>query len=114
MVKVSGAALGPGWWLWRCGQAAAGASPVTWFQVVNRVVISCRYWAAVSRCRRGRKWGDMPLKAERNRWAPPGEVNFFIARSRYRVGWWEFSARLFRYFDRRCSTLRISRRWATP
>jgi hypothetical protein len=30
------------------------------------------------------------------------------------VGWWEFSARLFRYFDRRCSTLPISRRWATP
>jgi hypothetical protein len=36
-----------------------------------------------------------------------------MARSRCRVGWWEFSARLFRYFDRRCSTLRISRRWAT-
>jgi len=27
-------------WLWRCGQAAVGVSPVTWFQVVNRVVIS--------------------------------------------------------------------------
>ena len=36
-------------WLWRGGQAAVGASPVTWFQVVNRVVISCRYWIAVSR-----------------------------------------------------------------
>jgi hypothetical protein len=106
--------LGSRWWLWRCGQAAAGASPVTWFQVVNLVVISCRYWAAVSRWRRGRKWGDMPLKADRNRWAPPGEVNFLIARSCCRVGWWEFSALLFRYFDRRCSTLRISRRWATP
>jgi hypothetical protein len=31
-------------WLWCRGQAAAGASSVTWFQVVNRVVISCRYW----------------------------------------------------------------------
>jgi hypothetical protein len=41
--------FGSGWWLWRCGQAAAGASPVTWFQVVNRVFISCRYWTAVSR-----------------------------------------------------------------
>jgi len=44
----------------------------------------------------------------------PGEVNFRIARSRARVGWWEFSARLFRYFDRWCSTPGISRRWATP
>ena len=33
------------------------------------------------------------------------EVKRFIARSRAWVGWWEFSARLFRYFDRRCSTL---------
>jgi hypothetical protein len=56
-------------WLWRCDQAAAGASPVTWFQVVNRVFISCRYWAAVSRWRRGRKWGDIPLNADRNRCA---------------------------------------------
>jgi hypothetical protein len=43
-------------WLWRGGQAAAGASPVTWFQVVNLVVISCRYWAAVSR-ESGKNWG---------------------------------------------------------
>ena len=28
-----------------------GVSPVIWFQVVNRVVISWRYWAAVSRRR---------------------------------------------------------------
>jgi hypothetical protein len=87
-------------WLWRCGQAAVGASPVTWFQVVNRVVISWRYWVAVSRWRRGRKCGDIPLNAERNRCALPGEVNFFLARSRCLVGWCEFSARLFRYFDR--------------
>jgi hypothetical protein len=91
-------------------QAAVGASPVTWCQVVNRVVISCRYWVAVSRWRRGLKWGDIPLNADKNRCACPGEVNFFIARSRCRVGWWEFSARLFRYLDRRCSTLGISRR----
>jgi hypothetical protein len=83
---------------------------VTWCQVVNRVVISCRYWVAVSRWRRGLKWGDIPLNADKNRCACPGEVNFFIARSRCRVGWWEFSARLFRYLDRRCSTLGISRR----
>lgn len=29
--------------------AAAGTSPVTWFQVVKREIISCRYPAAVSR-----------------------------------------------------------------
>ena len=39
-------------------------------------------------------------------------VNFFIARSRARVGWWEFSARLFRYLDWRCSTERSTRRRA--
>ena len=85
-MRVFGAALVRIGWLWRCDQAAAGASPVTWFQVVNRVFISCRYWAAVSRWRRGRKWGDIPLNADRNRCALPGEVNFFIARSRARVG----------------------------
>jgi hypothetical protein len=94
--KGSGAALGQDGWLWRCGQAAAGASPVTWFQVVNLAFISCRYWAAVSRWRRGRKCGDIPLNADRNRWAPPAEWNRFIARSRCLVGWWEFSARLFK------------------
>ena len=39
--------------------------------------------------------GEMPLKAETNRWACRAEVNLFMARSRCRVGWWEFSARLF-------------------
>jgi transposase, IS30 family len=48
-LRVSGAGLVRMGWLWCRGQAAAGASPVTWFQVVNRVVISCRYWAVVSR-----------------------------------------------------------------
>jgi hypothetical protein len=95
-------------------QAAAVAVPVTSFQVVNRVSISRRYSWADSRWRRGRKCEDIPENADRNRCACPGEVNFRIARSRARVGWWEFSARLFRYFDRRCSTPGISRRWATP
>jgi hypothetical protein len=45
---------------------------------------------------------------------PTAEWNRFIARSRCRVGWWEFSALLFRYFERRCSTPGISRRRATP
>lgn len=53
----------------------------TSFQAVNRVFISCRCWAAVSRWRRARKCGDIPLNAERNRCALPGERNLFIARS---------------------------------
>ena len=36
-----------------------------------------------------------------------------MARSRCRVGWWEFSARLFRYCDCRCSTDGITSRCAT-
>jgi Transposase, Mutator family len=58
----------------------------TWFQVVNRMAISRRYSSAPSRWRWGLKCGDIPLNADRNRCAPPGEVNFFIARSRWRVG----------------------------
>jgi hypothetical protein len=38
------------------------------------------------------KRGEEPLSV-------PGEVKYFTARSRWRVGWWEFSARLFKYFD---------------
>ena len=33
--------------------------------------------------------------------ACPGEAKRFITRSRTLVGWWEFSARLLRYFERR-------------
>jgi hypothetical protein len=62
------------------------SSPTTSFQAVNRVFISCRCWAAVSRWRRGRKCGEIPENAERNRYAPPREQNFLIARSRARVG----------------------------
>jgi hypothetical protein len=52
----------------------------------------------------GTKVRRYSTEADRNSSAcPPGEVNFFIERSRCRVGWWEFPARLFRYFDRRCS-----------
>jgi len=42
--------------------------------------------------------------ANRNRWACPGEAKRFITRSRTLVGWWEFSARLLRYFERRWVT----------
>jgi hypothetical protein len=67
LMRMSGAAWVRRGWLWHRGQAAVGVSSVTWFQVVNRVVISCRYWTAVSRWWRGRKWGDIPLNADRNR-----------------------------------------------
>ncbi len=46
-----------------------------------------------------------------NRSTLRAEVNRFVARSRWRVGWWEFSARLFRYFDWRCSTERGDPMW---
>ena len=42
--------------------------------------------------------------ADRNRCACRIDVKRFIARSRCRVGWWEFLARLFKYFDRRWVT----------
>src|SRR6476661_6073092 len=36
----------------------------------------------------------MLTNAHRNRWACPGEAKRVITRSRWRVGWWEVSARL--------------------
>jgi hypothetical protein len=65
---------------------AAVVVPVTSFQVVNRAAISRRYSWAPSRWRPGRKCGDIPLNADKNRWACPDKVNRFIARSRWRVG----------------------------
>jgi hypothetical protein len=65
----------------QCSQSGGVRSPTTSFQAVNRVFISCRCWAAMSRWRRGRKCGDIPLNAERNRCALPGERNLFIGRS---------------------------------
>src|SRR5918999_4173370 len=57
LIRVSRAALVRTGWLWRGCQAVTEASLVTWFQMVNRVFISCRYWAAVSRWRRGPEGG---------------------------------------------------------
>jgi hypothetical protein len=62
----------------------------------------------------GRKRGEMPLNADRNRWAPPMLRKPFIARSRCRVGWWEFSARLFSPLCERCPTEGMTSRWAAP
>jgi hypothetical protein len=56
----------------------------------------------------------MPLKADRNRWAAPTLRKPFMARSRCLVRWWLFSARLFKYFDCRCSTEGMTSRWAAP
>lgn len=39
--------------------------------------------------------GDISPNVNRKHWAPPGDRNRFITRSRRRMGWWEFSARLF-------------------
>lgn len=95
--------------LWRrLGQGVA-ARPVISFQVVKRWCISVRYSVADSGWRRGRKCGDIRLKQARNRWARPGERKPFMARSRWRVGWCEFSARLLRYLDWRMLTPRVER-----
>ena len=67
-------------------QAAVVVTPVIWFQTVKRSAISWRHPVADSRCRRGRKCGEMRLNADRNRCACRGEVNRFIARSRCRAG----------------------------
>ena len=93
LLKLSGGTgmVGSGGSVCVAGSAAV-AVPVTWFQVVNRSAISRWYSLAPSRWRRGRKCGEMPLKADRNRWACPGEVNRFMARSRWRVGWCEWRA----------------------
>ena len=64
-------------------QAAVVLTGVIWLQTVKR---SWRHPVVDSRCRRGRKCGEMWLNADRNRCACRGEVNRFIARSRCRVG----------------------------
>ena len=46
--------------------------------------------------------------ADINRCAWPGDLNRRIRRSRVRVGWWEFSARLFNPLCWRCSTFFIT------
>ena len=55
-------------------------------QTAKRSAISVRHSVALSRCRRGRKCAEMPLKADRNRCACRDDLKRFIARSRCRVG----------------------------
>jgi hypothetical protein len=63
------------------------AAPVIWSQVARRMVVSARCGDAVIRWRWGRKWGEMPWNADRNRWAAPAERKPFIARSHCLAGW---------------------------
>ncbi len=64
----------------------AAVVPVISFQTAKRSAITSRYSAADSRCRRGRKCGEMPLNADRNLCACRIDLKRFIARSRCRVG----------------------------
>jgi hypothetical protein len=66
------------------GAARSENRPVTSFQTLKRWRISVRSSVADSRWRRGRKCGDIRLKA-RNRWARPGDRKPFMACSRWRV-----------------------------
>lgn len=66
-------------------QAAASVA-VTSCQTAKRSAISVRHSGAESLCRLGRKCGEMPEKADRNRCACPGDVKRFIACSRCLVG----------------------------
>jgi hypothetical protein len=56
---------------------AAVSSSVTSCQTAKRSTISVRHPVALSRCRRGRKCAEMPLKADRNLWACRTDLNRF-------------------------------------
>ena len=57
---------------------AAASSAVTSRQTAKRSSISVRHWVALSRCLRGRKCAEMPLNADRNRWACRTDLKRFI------------------------------------
>jgi hypothetical protein len=73
-----------------------------------------RYSLAHKRCLRGWKCPAIGPKAERKRCACLADLNFRIFFSRIRVGWCEFSARLFNPLCCRCSTPGRSSRLAAP
>ena len=56
---------------------AAASGAVTTRQTAKRSAISIRHSAALSRCRRGRKCAEMPLKADRNRCACRDDLKRF-------------------------------------
>src|SRR5512143_2800491 len=98
---------------WPNQAAVVVVAPVISIQTAKRSAITCRYSGADSRCRRGRKCGEITLNADRNCCACRIDLKRFIIRSRCRVGWCEFSARLLRYLDCRCCTDGITSRCAT-
>jgi hypothetical protein len=105
LVPGCGRASSPGMAIYGgLGQTAAGR-PTTSFRVAKRAAISCRYRTVVSRWRRGRKCGDIPLNAGRNRCALPGEVKRFLARSAASWAGGSSRPRLFRYSDRQYCAL---------
>src|SRR5215213_214636 len=88
----------------RCwhGVQAAAATPLTSAHAPNARALAARYSPAVTWSRR--RWKRLPIWswAERNRCTWPADLKRFICRSRRRVGWCEFSARLFKPLCFRC------------
>ena len=96
----------------RRGRQAAQAAPLISAHDSNARALTARYWlAGTGSRRRGKRVLIWPW-AERKRWAWPAGLKRFICRSRRRVGWCEFSARLFRPLCRRCSRPGIRSRFA--
>ncbi len=87
---------------------------VTSFHRWNRSCKRVRYSPACKRCLRGWKCPAMGPKAERKRWACLVDLKRHIFFSRSRVGWCEFSARLFNPLCCRCSTPGRIARLAAP
>jgi Kelch motif len=98
---------------WSRAQAAA-ATPLMSAHTPNARALAARYSLAETWSRR--RWKRLLIWswAERKRCAWPVDLKRFICRSRRRVGWCEFSARLLRPLCRRCSTPGISSFFAAP
>ena len=75
----------------------------------------CRRMPEAERCDRGgTKWLRTAEKIGTKRWKPAHDRKPWIIRSRFRIGTWEFSARLFRPLWERCSTSGMTVRLAAP
>ena len=96
------------------GVQAAAAIPLMSAHALNARALAARYSLAVTWSRR--RWKRLAIWswAERKRCACRADLKRFICRSRRRVGWCEFSARLFRPLCWRCSTPGITSRFAAP
>src|SRR6056297_1009168 len=93
---------------------AARLAPATSAQVANAWARAVRY-ADADRRLRGR-WKRLAIGSwmERNCCTWRADLKRFICRSRLRVGWWEFSARLFSPLCWRCSLPSFNSRLAAP